>query len=71
LFNDHGSERGGLVKSQLTTQRVQASLGYKQRLQQLFFLRELPSMENGSIEPPQGHHFSSTWRRLKVLMIVW
>jgi hypothetical protein len=41
---------------------VQASLDYKQRLQQLFFRKESRTTEIDSIEPPQRHHFSVTWR---------
>jgi hypothetical protein len=50
---------------------VQASLDYKQRLQQLFSRKESHSTKIGSIEPPQRHHFSSTWRRPRVLMKEW
>ncbi len=50
---------------------VQASLDYKQRLQQLFFPEESRSTEIDSIEPPQRHHFSATWRRPRVLMKRW
>jgi hypothetical protein len=50
---------------------VQASLDYKQRLQRLFFPKELRSTEIDSIEPPQHHHFSITRRRPRVLMKRW
>jgi hypothetical protein len=50
---------------------VQASLDYKQRLQQLFFPEGIAFDGIDSIEPPQRHHFSSTWRRLRVLMKRW
>jgi hypothetical protein len=33
--------------------------------------RESRSTEIDSIEPPQRHHFSTTWRRLRVLMKRW
>jgi hypothetical protein len=46
---------------------VQASLDYKQRLQQLFFRNESRSTESGSIEALQPHNFSSTWRAGRVL----
>jgi hypothetical protein len=50
---------------------VQASLDYKQRLQALFFRKALRTTEIDSIEPPQRHHFSTTWRRPRVLMKRW
>ena len=49
----------------------QASLDYKQRLQQLFFPEGIASTEIGSVEAPQRHHFSTTWRRPTVLMKEW
>ena len=33
--------------------------------------KELRSTEIGSIEPPQRHRFSTTWRRPRVLMKRW
>ncbi len=36
-----------------------------------FFLKESRSTEIDSIEPPQRHHFSTTWRRPTVLMKEW
>jgi hypothetical protein len=50
---------------------VQASLDYKQRLQQLFARKAWRSSEIDSIDPPSRQHFSSTWRRLSVLMKEW
>jgi hypothetical protein len=50
---------------------VQASLDPKQRLQQLFFPEGIASTEIDSIEPPQRHRFSATWRRPRVLMKEW
>ena len=47
---------------------VQASLDYKQRLQELFSRKESRTTEIDSIEPPQRHHFSTTWRHPRVLM---
>jgi hypothetical protein len=50
---------------------VQASLDYKQRLQQLFFPEGIAFDGTRFIEPPQRHHFSTTWRRPRVLMKRW
>jgi len=36
-----------------------------------FFRKELRTTESDLIEPPQRHYFSTTWRRLKVLMKEW
>jgi hypothetical protein len=33
--------------------------------------RESPSTEIGSIEPPPRRHFSTTWRRIRVVRKVW
>jgi len=35
------------------------------------FRKESRTTEIDSIEPPQRHHFSTTWRRLRVLMKRW
>ena len=50
---------------------VQSSLDHKQRLQQLSFRKGSRSTEIDSIEPPQRHHFSTTWRGPRVLMKEW
>jgi hypothetical protein len=50
---------------------VQASLDYKQRLQQLFLPEGSRSTEIDSIEPPQRHRFSTTWRHRRMLMKRW
>jgi hypothetical protein len=39
---------------------VQSSLNQKQRLQQLFFLKEFASTERGLLEPGQHSRFSTT-----------
>ena len=50
---------------------VQASLDYKQGCSSCSFLQESRSTEIDLIEPPQRHHFSTTWRRPRVQMKEW
>jgi hypothetical protein len=51
--------------------RVQASLDYKQRLQELFFPEGIAYDGHRFNRTPQRHHFSTTWRRPRVLMKRW
>jgi hypothetical protein len=49
---------------------VQASLDYKQRLQQQLFFPEGVAFDGNRFNrtaAPQRHHFSSSWRRIRVL----
>lgn len=50
---------------------VQASLDYKQRLQQLFFPEGVAFDGNRSNRTAATAHFSSTWRRVRVLRKEW
>lgn len=50
---------------------VQASLTTSSRCSSCSSRKESRTTEIDSIEPPQRHHFSTTWRRLRVLMKRW
>ena len=50
---------------------VQASLDYKQRLQVLFFPEGIAYDGNRFNRTAATRHFSTIWRRLKVLMKEW
>jgi hypothetical protein len=50
---------------------VQASLTTSSRCSSCSSRKESRTTEIDLIEPPQRHHFSATWRRLRVLMKRW
>jgi hypothetical protein len=63
--------------SQTAFCRARQTFGYRRRSTTTSdcssgsFLKESRSTEIDSIEPPQQHHFSTTWRRPRVLMKEW